>query len=573
MNLKNLKKDYPLYETVEFSDFREMAEMAARTYGDRIAFSYRITPKDETVQSVTFNQVRTRVHALGTAILARGYANRKIAIMGEATYDWACVYFSLMASGAVTVPADRELPMEDTVNILTRANCAAIFYSPSVEEKIAALREKVPFVKDYICMGDTEAEWAVTLQSVIAEGEERVAAGDNSYYENELDPDRLATIVFTSGTTGKGKGVMLSQRNIADDMTQGMLRFCISEKTMFVLPPHHTYGSTVNLVGHFALGCEVYFSSGTRYLLNEMKEQKPTHMVLVPLFVETLHKKIWQMAEKSGKAETLKKGLKISGALRKAGIDIRRKLFKDVLAAFGGRLEMIICGGAALSQDIIDTFEAFGIVILNGYGITECSPLVSCNRNQYRKNGSVGCPIIGTEVKIHNPDENGEGEICVKGSNVMLGYYDEPEATAAVFDEDGFFHTGDWGRLDEEGWIYITGRIKNIIILANGKNVYPEEIEFEIKNIPGVAEVVVYAGESKNEEREIIVAEIYPDAEEIEKRGITDVKTYFSEEIKKVNARMAPYKAVAHIKLRSEEFVKNTSRKITRFSIDKSVDE
>jgi len=264
--------------------------------------------------------------------------------------------------------------------------------------------------------------------------------------------------------------------------------------------------------------------------------------------------------------------MKISGGLMKVGIDMRKQLFKDVLSAFGGQLEMIICGGAALSQDIIDTFEAFGIVILNGYGITECSPLVSCNRNQYRKDGSVGCPLIASEVKIHEPDEDGEGEICVKGTHVMLGYYEDPEATAAVMDEDGYFHTGDWGKLDEEGWIYITGRIKNIIILANGKNVYPEEIEHEISAVPGVAEVVVYAGESKNEEREIIVAEIYPDAEEIEKRGITDVKAYFSEEVKKINARMAPYKAVGHIKLRSEEFMKNTSRKITRFNIDKSID-
>jgi len=509
---------------------------------------------------------------MGTGMIALGCRDEKAAIIGEANYDWACVYFALMAVGSVTVPADRELPADDLVNILTRADCRYLFYCPAAEEKINALRHRIPFVTHFICMGETEADWAITLESVIADGKEKFAAGDNSYYDYEIDPDRLASIVFTSGTTGQGKGVMLSQRNITSDMGMGMLQFTVSDKTMFVLPPHHTYGSTVNLVGHYGLGSEIYFSSGTRYLLNEMKEQKPKHMVLVPLFVETLHKKIWQMAEKSGKAGVLKKALKISAGLRKVGIDMRRTLFKDVLNAFGGQLEMIICGGAALKQDIIDTFEAFGIVVLNGYGITECSPLVSCNRNQYRKDGSVGCPLIGSEVKIHNPDEDGEGEICVKGTHVMLGYYNDPEATDAVFDEDGFFHTGDWGKLDEEGWIYITGRIKNIIILANGKNVYPEEIEFEIQAIPGVAEVVVYAGESKNEAREIIVAEIYPDAEQIEKLGITDVKGYFSEEIKKINARMASYKAVGHIKIRSEEFIKNTSRKIVRFKIDKSVD-
>ena len=572
MNTKNKKRDYPHYESVPYVTFRDLVNVAAERYGDKTAFSWRKNARDEEVLTATYNQCRDRVRALGTGMLKLGCGDAKAAIMGEANYDWSCVYFSLMACGAVTVPADRELPPDDIVNILTRSASRFVFYSPSVEEKIGALRDRIPGVEHFICMGETKAEWASELSALQENGQACLDAGDTSFDDNELDPDRLASIVFTSGTTGKGKGVMLSQRNITSDMGMGMLQFEVSPKTMFVLPPHHTYGSTVNLVGHFGLGSHIYFSSGVRYLLNELKEQKPEHLVLVPLFVETLYKRIWQTAEKSGKADILRKAMKVSGGLLKVGIDLRKSLFKDVLAAFGGNLQMIICGGAALGQDIIDTFEAFGIVILNGYGITECAPLVSCNRNQYRKAGSVGCPLIGSEVKIANPDENGEGEICVRGTHVMLGYYEEPEATAAVMDEDGFFHTGDWGKLDEEGWIYITGRIKNIIILANGKNVYPEEIEHEIRGIPGVSEVVVYAGESKNETREIIVAEIFPDAEEMEKRGITDPKAYFSEAIKDINGRMAPYKAVGHIKIRSEEFVKNTSRKITRFNIDKSID-
>ena len=227
-------------------------------------------------------------------------------------------------------------------------------------------------------------------------------------------------------------------------------------------------------------------------------------------------------------------------------------------------------------QTIIDFFESIGIVILNGYGITECAPLISCNRNEYRKKGSVGLPIIGGHVKILDPDENGEGEISYKGPNVMMGYYKNEEATREVFTEEGYFRTGDYGKVEMEGddqWIYITGRLKNLIIFSNGKNVYPEEIETDIQGVYGVGEVVVYAGESKSDpSKEVIVAEIYPDAEELEKRGITDTRAYFTEEIRKINARMAPYKAVSHIKLRSEEFVKNTSRKILRFSLDKSVD-
>lgn len=247
-----------------------------------------------------------------------------------------------------------------------------------------------------------------------------------------------------------------------------------------------------------------------------------------------------------------------------------------MLNTFGGKLEMIICGGAALNQDIIDFFDAIGITILNGYGITECAPLISCNRNKLQYSGSVGIPIISEEVKIKNPDENGEGEICVKGPNVMLGYFDDPEATAAVFDEDGFFRTGDYGRIEEvdgDKWIYITGRLKNLIIFSNGKNVYPEEIETELSRIRGVLEVVVYAGESKKDPgKEVIVAEIYPDFEQLEADGVADIQAYFNEHVRDANARMAPYKKVGLVKIRKTEFVKNTSKKITRFNIDKSID-
>ena len=265
--------------------------------------------------------------------------------------------------------------------------------------------------------------------------------------------------------------------------------------------------------------------------------------------------------------------MKVSDFLRKFGIDVRRKLFASVLSAFGGKLEMVICGGAKLDEEIIRTFDSIGITVLNGYGITECAPLISANRNKYRKPGSVGTPILACRVKIDNPDENGEGEICVKGPNVMLGYYNNPEATAEVFDKDGFFHTGDYGKLDEEGWIYITGRKKNLIILSNGKNVYPEEIEADLQKVEGVCEVVVYAGESRVQKDKItIVAEIFPDAELLADKGISNIQEYFETQVKELNAKMPPYKAVKRVKLRDVEFQKNTSRKITRFSIDKTID-
>ena len=510
---------------------------------------------------------------MGTELINMGFTDKHIALIGESSYEWICSYFSLMSIGAVTVPIDKELPADEMAGILNFSDCEAVIYSPVIEDKIKSIADKIPKVKNYICMRKANLEDALNLADIVQRGREKFENGDNSYYNYEIDPERLATIVFTSGTTGKGKGVMLSQKNIVTDMTQGMYLFAITPKTMNVLPPHHTYGSTVNFVGHFAQGSTIYISSGLRYILEEMKEQKPLHLVLVPLFVETMHKKIWQTAEKSGKAETLRSLIKVSNFLLKIGIDLRRTFFKSIHNFFGGKLEFIICGGASLNQDIIDDFNSFGITILNGYGITECSPLVSCNRNKYQKKGSVGIPIVGELIKIKDPDENGEGEICVKGPNVMLGYYKDPEATAAAFDEEGYFKTGDYGRLDDEGWLYITGRIKNMIVLSNGKNVYPEEIESEVSRIYGVSEVIVYAGESRAQKsKEVIVAEIFPDYDALNLKGINDVQAYFNEEIKKVNSRMVSYKAVKKVKIRNGEFPKNTSRKILRFEIDKSID-
>ncbi len=565
-------KNYPHYETTVFENFRIMSENVAAKYPDRVAFSYRVNPNDAEPVKVTFSEVRDSVRDFGTELIALGCRGKNCAIIGGTTIGWIYTYFAVMSVSGVSVPIDRELTVEDMAGIIEKAECRFVFYGAEVSDKIKELKEKCGGVT-WICMYGEALAGDAAREELTAKGGELFANGDNSYYDNEIDEDALASIVFTSGTTGKGKGVMLSQRNIVSDMTQGMYLFQITYKTMCTLPLHHTYGSTVNLVGHFAQGAEVYISSGLKYFLKEMKEQQPTHLILVPLFVETIYKRIWASAEKEGKAKLLRRMMKVSNGMRHVGIDVRHKLFKTILDMLGGKVEMIICGGAALAQNIIDTFEAIGITILNGYGITECAPLISCNRNKWQKAGSVGMPIVGEEVKIADPDENGEGEICVKGPNVMLGYYKDPEATAAVFDGEGFFHTGDYGRIDDEGWIYITGRLKNLIIFSNGKNVYPEEIETKIQGIYGVGEVVVYAGKSKKDpDREVIVAEIYPDAEALSLRGITDVEDYFKSEVAKVNKTMVSYKTVGQVKIRTTEFKKNTSRKITRFNIDKTID-
>ena len=574
--LKNRKNNYPLYETTHFSDFREMTENVAQRFPDKVAFRYKTTPRDKETVAVTFAQCRDTVRAVSTALHNVGVEGEKIAIIGAASVDWFMSYVSIMSVGAISVPIDKELPVADMASIVNTAGCKYAFIAADLSLKAAELVAQCPALTNLVSMCG-EFEGATPLTKLCEDGAAALAAGDKRYFDYEIDKEGLASIVFTSGTTGKGKGVMLSLKNICSDMEQGMYNFNITQKTLFALPPHHTFGSTVNFIGHFAQGCEIYISSGLRYILDELKSFKPTHLILVPLFVETFYKRIMATAEKTGQLKKLQSGIKLSNALRKVGIDLRHKLFgSSVLSNFGGELQMIICGGAALNQSVIDFFESIGVVILNGYGITECAPLISCNRNECRKVGSVGMPIIGGEVRIDSPNEAGEGEICYRGPNVMLGYFDNEEATRAVIDEDGFFHTGDIGYVKTYGkdqWIYITGRIKNLIILSNGKNVYPEEIECDIQGIWGVNEVVVYEGvSSKDPSLELIVAEIYPDYEAFKHKGIEDIEGYFDEQIKLINQKNVSYKHIGRVKLRAEEFPKNTSRKITRFKIDKSID-
>lgn len=573
MSYRNYRKDYALYPTVAFNDVRDMLIKTAKKYGGKTAISYRIKANDKESVKLSFKRVLSDVTYLATSLISLGMRGKRIALVGENSREWIYSYFAITSIGAVVVPIDKEYPKVDMASILNTARCDAIVYSDSIKDKFAYVRENVQSLSVFICFSDTEEDGAYYIDSLISSGKEKVDSGDISFLDFEIDRNAPVSIVFTSGTTGKGKGVMLSTANILEDMTSGIYLFKMPQKTLFALPAHHTFGSTVNLIGHYMQGLEIYISSGTRYILGELKEENPTHLVLVPLFIETFYKKIFAGIEKQGKLKLVRRMMKISNTLRRFGIDLREKFFGAVLKNFGDRMRLIVSGGAALNPDIIRDFDSLGITILNGYGITECSPLISCNRNNYRKPGSVGRPILGEEVKIDCPNEKGEGEICVKGKNVMLGYFENEEATTEAFDCDGYFHTGDLGRLDKEGWIYITGRSKNLIILSNGKNVYPEEIETEVSRIYGVSEVVVYEGVSRTATKsDLIVAEIFPDADALSARGITDIKKYFDDEVAKTNANMAPYKKIGLVKLRNEEFKKTTTRKITRFSIDRTVD-
>ncbi len=561
-----------LHERNDFENVRALVEWAGDTYGDAPAISYRVNPhKAESRMSVSFCELRDNIRGLATEMLAMGCAGKHVCIIGKLSYEWALTYYSALAIGAVLVPLDRDWLAEDLADTAKKANISYLFCDESVDDKVAVITEKVELAAPPVYIDAKKHER--TIESLVAAGKEKFAESSDAYYGAEIDPSALALLVFTSGTTGKGKGVMLNQTAILSDMSDVTPYIDFGKKTIAVLPPHHTYGSTVMFIGHMQIGCEMYMSYGLRFIQKELKEEKPEHLILVPLYLETFYRKINAKVKETGKTEILAKTIKLSNAMRKVGIDMRKKLFSSVADAFGGNVKMIITGGAPINPEIIDFYDAIGISTLNGYGITECAPLVAVNRSRNIVPGSVGNVIDMDTVKIDEPNEDGEGEICVKGPNVMLGYYHDEAATAEAIDEEGYFRTGDYGKLDEKGVLYITGRKKNLIILSNGKNVYPEEIESELAATPGVQDIIVYEGQSKRgNEYNAIVAEIYPDQEFLTANAIEDAHAYFKPFIDEYNKTAVAYKKIAVLRVRDEEFPKNTLRKILRFKLDTTIE-
>ena len=560
-----------LHKKVEYANMRELVEWIGDTYGDKNAYSFRKDPVKGQVITKSFVQLREDVRGLATERISLGCQGKKCVIFGKYSYEWVVVYFSVLSIGGILVPLDKDWQGEDLAETANTAEADFVFCDKELADKADKIADKIELVSKPFYM-NAEASDEFSVAQMTEEGKVKFAASSEVYYSAEIDPLALGLLVFTSGTTGKGKGVMLSQNAILSDMSDVIPYINFGNKSLGLLPLHHTYGSSVMVVGHAMIGCDVYISSGLRYIMKELKEQQPEHLVLVPLYMENFYRKILANAKDTGKYKTLFRMIKVSNFLRKIGIDLRRKLFKSVLAAFGGKVKMIISGGAPVNPEILYFFESIGVQSLNGYGITECAPIIAVNRSRRSVPGSVGPILDIDEVRIDEPNEDGEGEILVKGPNVMLGYYKDESATADAFTEDGFFRTGDYGKLEGDV-IFITGRKKNLIILSNGKNVYPEEIENELSATPGILEIIVYEGKSKRGmEHNAIVAEIYPDKEFLEKNGIQDAQAYFKPFISKYNKDAVAYKKITVIKIRDEEFPKNTLRKILRFKLDMSIE-
>ena len=564
-----MKEKYQLHPYWRTENVKDFVETIGEKYKGMPAYRFRLKPHAPEATVKNYDELRGDVRALGSELIARGFAGKHITLVAKMSYNWILVYYATLAIGSVLVPLDSDWTAADLADTAKRADTDLVICEVKGVEKGAAITETCDCGAPLFLDGDGDDG----ISALVEAG--RVKFNENSapYFEAPVDVDKMSLLVFTSGTTGKGKGVMLCQRNFMTCLESVIPYINFSTRTMNVLPAHHTYGSSVTIFGQNMIGSDIYISSGQKYLMKEIAEVKPGHLVLVPLYLETFDRKITAKIKDQGKEKLVRRMMKISNFLRKIGIDLRRKFFASILNSFGGELNMLISGGAAINQDIINFFDGLGIDVLNGYGITECAPIIAVNYSKHVIYGSVGDVLDIDTVKIDEPNEDGEGEILVKGSNVMLGYYKDEAATKDAFDADGYFRTGDYGKLDKNGILYITGRKKNLIILSNGKNVYPEEIESEFIAIPGVIDIVVYEGKSRRGTTyDAIVAEIYPDKELLAKSGITDAKAYFQKYVDAYNKTAVSYKKIGVLKVREEEFPKNTLRKIMRFKMDMTID-
>ncbi len=542
-------KPYPYYTTREVRSIGDILKYRLENTPEKDAFRIRID-KDN-YKSISWRQFGADIAALSASLDEHSLSGSHICVVGENSYEWVVVFFAVIMSGGVIVPLDRELPAPKLGELIAFSDAKAIFYSGSYAGAMADIRTAQPDVQYFCIQSESEG-----LSGLLIEGESLLANGAASCLDAEPDTEKLAAIYFTSGTSGEQKGVMLCQRNMVASFDGACkhVHFTDDDVVLSVLPLHHCYESNCGILALLHSGCVICFNENLKVFLSNLKLFRPTGMSLVPLVADTLFRQIMDAAQRNGKLKKLQTGMKISDILQKLNIDITEKLFGEVYEALGGRYRKSFVGGAPMNPVVTKAFRKLGITMLQGYGITECSPLVSVNRENFYKDDSVGPVLPVCRVKIK------DGEVLVKGDNVMLGYYKDEQATREAMDE-GWFKTGDLGYIDMDGFLYITGRKKNLIILESGENVSPEELEGYVVNLPLVSEVIVYEDAGK------IMAEIFPDADYAKENDIADIEAELMTQITDINKGLPRYKHIHGLRLRDSEFEKTTSKKIIRYKV------
>ena len=545
-------------------DLKDLTANAVREAGDKVAFKFRAT--GEGVREVTFKEFQNEIMWLGTAVKDLGFAQGHIACAGENSYNWILVYLAALQSEGVFCPIDKELPDADLINIINHGDDDIIFCDKKREEAFKRIRDQIPNVKYFISFDREEDEGEyLSFNKLIAKGKELYENGDKSFEDMKHDDlQKMKMLIYTSGTTGIAKGVMLSEHNILSLVQYGLKLATIRDVGLSVLPYHHSYEAVAGILVAIHRHATLCINDSLKRIVKNLALYQPQYMYVVPALMEVLYRRMNASIEEKGKTKTVRTGIRLTRFLRHIGIDIRRKVFAELHHALGGNLEKIVCGGAPLRAEIADFFENIGIIVTNGYGITECSPLVSVNNDFVNDPKTVGFPMACVDVRIDEPNEDDEGEICVKGDIVMLGYYKNEEATKEVFTDDGYFRTGDYGKLTKKGQIMITGRKKNIIILGNGKNIYPEELEDYIGGIPYVLENIVYADRNELGEEESLAVQCVVDPELLEKEGKEALEAKLKRDVFAALESLPTYKQVTNVIIRETPFVKTTTNKIRR---------
>ncbi len=557
-------KNFKLYKSEKAHDLREMLEHSALKYASRPLFYQKEEGK---YKSHSYSEFYHDVTSLGAAFMRRGLQGKKVIVIGENCYAWCMTYMSIACGLGVIVPVDKEIPAEELANIAKLSGAAAIVFGEKQRDK---------------AMGAGKRLQKYSFDDIldICKREDVFSEEDlQAYRDLSIDIDALCSLIFTSGTTGVSKGVMLSQRNICCNLENlsKLVKITPEDTALSILPLHHVYECTAGFLYPIYCGASVAFSEGVRYIMKNMKEIRPTKMLCVPLLIETMYNKIWSNIRKKGIEQKVRNVIKATDLIRPeaARMAAKRKAFAEIHESMGGRLNLIVSGGAAVDPQVVKGMRDFGFRVIQGYGLTECAPLAAVNPDTASKDGSAGIALPGGELKIIHKGDDGIGEICYRGDNVMLGYYKQPEMTAEV-KKSGWLHTGDLGYIDDDGYLMITGRKKNIIVTANGKNIFPEELEAYLLRNPYIAECVVVGIMNDKKKDYDIVALVYPDfeyaREMLGKRASDEMLTaVLNEAIDEVNGTVQSYKRINMMILRDEEFPKNSSRKIKRMGIADSV--
>jgi long-chain acyl-CoA synthetase len=564
--------DRAIYDVREIKNFRDLIDQSVDLFGDEPAFKLKNVQGE--YYDVSYKEFQQDIRALGTSLLARGKKGERIAVIGKNSYKWCTAYLAVASGIGIIVPIDKELQFED-INIMLKASKSTmIFADADAVNKLTQNKESLSSDLEIVSFDiEDDTQDLLSYNKMLRDGEDILNRGDKEYLKLHIDADALSVLLFTSGTSDKAKGVMLSQRNICFVVmsTSSIVDLGPGDRLLSVLPIHHTYECSLTFLTSMYNGACLAFSESLLKLMKNMQEVEPTVFVCVPLLLEKVHARILKAAsEKRGGKLVLSIGKAITNAGNAFGVSLDDKIFKEIKKNFGGKIKKVIVGAAAVRPDVISDLKTFGIPALIGYGLTECAPLVSGNNDELFTPDTVGRPIPGVEVKITNPDSSGIGEICVKSPGVMLGYYENDSATAEVIDEQGWFHTGDLGSIDDAGLIRITGRIKNVIVTKNGKNIYPEEVEFHLTKNPFIAEAMVIG--SDDEEDTVVEAKIFPDVNAIAEKlklqtaTVEDITRAIGDVIKEVNKKLPKYKSIKKFNIRDSEFVKTTTAKIKRYS-------